>query len=156
MANETDALEVKRQLLQLCVQMQQDRVDHARKAMEEAQQSANQEERSTAGDKYDTSRAMSHNVRDMNARQLQEALRELALLGQLNPAAGTAEVRLGSLVRTSSGNYFVAVSGGPFQVAGQTYFAVSTAAPLGRELLGKKAGDTFPFRGKPLRINDVG
>jgi hypothetical protein len=155
MDNEPDVLEVKRQLLQLCVQMQQDRVDHARKAMEDAQQSANQEERSTAGDKYDTSRAMSHNVRDMNARQLQEALKELALLGQLNPVAGTAEVRLGSLVRTSAGNYFVAVSGGPFTVAGQTYFAVSTAAPLGRELLGKKAGDTFPFRGKPFRINEV-
>jgi hypothetical protein len=155
MENETDVLEVKRQLLQLCVQMQQDRVDHARKAMEEAQQSANQEERSTAGDKYDTSRAMSHNVRDMNARQLQEALRELALLGQLHLAVGTGEVRLGSLVHTSAGNYFVAVSGGPYTVAGQTYFAVSTAAPLGRELLGKKAGDTFPFRGKPLRISQV-
>jgi hypothetical protein len=98
---------------------------------------------------------MSHNVRDMNARQLQEALKELALLGQLNPAAAPAEVRLGSLVRTSGGNYFVAVSGGPFQVGGETYFAVSTAAPLGRELLGKKAGDTFSFRGKPVRINQV-
>jgi hypothetical protein len=98
---------------------------------------------------------MSHNVRDMNARQLQEALRELALLGQLHLAVGTGEVRLGSLVHTSAGNYFVAVSGGPYMVAGQTYFAVSTAAPLGRELLGKKAGDTFPFRGKPLRISQV-
>ncbi len=99
MADQTDVLEVKRQLLQLCVQMQQDRVDHARKAMEEAQQAANQEERSTAGDKYDTSRAMSHNVRDMNARQLQEALKELALLGQVFLSAGSGEVRLGCLVR---------------------------------------------------------
>jgi hypothetical protein len=58
-------------------------------------------------------------------------------------------------VLTSAGNYFVAVSGGPFTVAGQTYYAVSTAAPLGRELLGKKAGDTFPFRGKPFRIQQI-
>lgn len=155
MAKDNEVAQLKRQLLEACVQMQQHRVDMARKAMDEAQQSANQEERSTAGDKYDTSRAMSQNVRDMNAKQMQEALRELALLGQLNPDATAAEARLGGIVRTSGGNYFIAISGGPFTVAGETFFAVSTAAPLGREMLGKKAGDSFLFRGKPFRIEQV-
>jgi len=155
MEHRESVFEIKRQLLEGCVGMQQSRVDAARKAMEEAQQAANQEERSTAGDKYDTSRAMSHHVRDLNAKQLQEALKELALLGQINPGATSAEAGLGSLVRTSGGNYFIAISGGPFTVAGETFYAVSTAAPLGREMLRKKAGDSFQFRGKSFRIHQV-
>jgi hypothetical protein len=38
--------------------------------MESAQQSANSEEKSSAGDKYETSRAMGHLEKDMHARQL--------------------------------------------------------------------------------------
>ena len=155
MESENPIVEIKRQLLEACVQMQQNRVDSARKAMEEAQQAANQEERRTAGDKYDTSRDMSQNVRDMNAKQMQEAQKELALLGQVNPTVTAAEARLGSVVRTTGGNYFIAISGGPFTVAGETFFAVSTVAPLGREMLNKKAGDAFQFRGKPFRIEQV-
>jgi hypothetical protein len=53
MMDSTDStLQLKKHLLDLCLQTQQERFEIARKAMEDAQRSANQEERSTAGDKY--------------------------------------------------------------------------------------------------------
>ena len=146
---------LKKQLLQLCLHAQQSRINIAQKAMEDAQQSANQEERSTAGDKYDTSRAMSHNVRDMNARQLQEALKDQALLQQINPEIVFTEVKPGSVVKTNTGSYFIAASGGPYQVEGASYFAVSAVSPIGEVLLLKKKGETFVFRGKTGTIVDV-
>ncbi|QHT66065.1 3-oxoacyl-ACP synthase [Rhodocytophaga rosea] len=144
---------IKKQLLQICIDHQLKRVEHARKAMDDAQQSANSEERSTAGDKYDTSRAMSQNVRNMNAKQLQEALKDLATLQQINPQISPLAVCVGSVVKTTAGNYFIAISGGPYTVLKETYYSVSTAAPLGQILLGKKAGDTFLFRGKTFSIS---
>jgi hypothetical protein len=146
---------IKKQLLQICLENQLKRVEHARKAMEDAQQSANSEERSTAGDKYDTSRAMSQNVRDMNARQLQGAFKDLATLQQIDPQVTPLVVGVGSVVKTTGGNYFVAISGGPYTVLKDTYYSVSTAAPLGQVLLGKKTGDTFLFRGKIFSITAV-
>jgi transcription elongation GreA/GreB family factor len=154
MANHSH-ISIKQQLLQICVDHQLKRVAYARKAMDDAQQSANSEERSTAGDKYDTSRAMSQNVRDMNARQLQEALKDLAILQQINPQLGSESVAVGSVVKTSAGNYFVAISGGPYTVLHETYYSLSTAAPLGQILLGKKTGDTFLFRGKTFSVLEV-
>jgi hypothetical protein len=146
---------VKQQLLQLCLQAQTQRIEHARKAMEEAQQAANQEERSTAGDKYDTSRAMSQNVRNMNARQMQEALKDLALLQQIHPQAVFMEAKVGSVVKTSMGNYFIAISGGPYIIDRESYFSVSALSPIGELLLHKKKGDTYTFRGKTVSVNDV-
>lgn len=131
------------------------RVENARKAMNDAQQAANSEEKSTAGDKYDTSRAMSQNVRDMNAKQLQEALKDLAILQQINPQLNAQVVGVGTVVKTTAGNYFIAISGGPYTVLNETYYSLSTAAPLGQVLVGKRNGDSFLFRGKTFSILSV-
>jgi hypothetical protein len=146
---------LKQQLLEACQQAQAKRVEYARNAMEDAQQAANQEEKSTAGDKYDTSRAMSQNVRDMNAKQLQEALKEIALLQHIKPEILVTQARLGSVVKTSIGNYFIAISGGPYVLGKEKYFSISPASPIGELLMNKQKGESFMFRDKTIMITDV-
>ncbi|WP_258539158.1 hypothetical protein [Chitinophaga oryzae] len=46
------------------------RIAVTQRAMDEAQAAANQESKSSVGDKYETARAMSHMEKDMHARQL--------------------------------------------------------------------------------------
>src|SRR5882757_8326661 len=60
------------------------RIAAAKEAIEQAQQAANQEEKSSAGDKYETGRAMGHLQKDMHARQLAENAKELATLHSIN------------------------------------------------------------------------
>src|SRR5580693_2338076 len=60
------------------------RIAASRAAIDQAQQAANQEEKSSAGDKYETGRAMGHLQKDMHARQLAESMRELASLHAVN------------------------------------------------------------------------
>lgn len=146
---------IKQQLLQLCADIQNSRIANAQKAMEDAQQAANSEEKSTAGDKYDTSRAMSHNLRDMNARQLQEALKELAVLEQINTDSIHDSIRLGSVVKTSQANYFIAISAGPVKIGQETYFAISITSPIGQLLMHKQKGDSFTFRENIIKISEV-
>jgi transcription elongation GreA/GreB family factor len=146
---------LKQQLVTHCIDAQLKRVEHAKKAMDEAQQSANNEGRSTAGDKYDTARAMSQNVRDMNAKQMQEALKDLASLQQINAAVMSIDVRMGSVVKTDAGNYFISVSIGSIPVEGQVYIAISPLAPLAQAMLHKKKGESFNFRGKQSVITEV-
>lgn len=146
---------LKHQLLHLCLDFQSKRAENARKAMDEAQQAANSEEKSTAGDKYDTSRAMSQNIRDMNAKQLQEALKDLGVLQQIKPELILKEIKLGSLVITSIGNYFISISAGQLKIDTDIYFAISTTSPLGQAMLNKQSGDVFNFREQSIKILEV-
>lgn len=147
--------DLKKRLLDTCLELLNQRIDVARKAMEDAQEAANSEEKSTAGDKYDTSRAMSQNLRDMNAKQLQEALKDLGLLQQINPLLTFQEVRPGSIVLTNSENYFISISSGKINIDGITYFAVSPSSPIVQAMLNKKTGDSFSFRDQTNHISEV-
>ena len=52
--------------------------------MNEAQASANSEEKSSAGDKYETSRALSHLDKDMHARLLFSNMKDIESLLSVN------------------------------------------------------------------------
>lgn len=140
--------EIKKQVLERCRDMVTARIENIRKAMSDAQEASKSEERSTAGDKHDTARAMSHNIVEMNSRQLQEALRDLAVLDQINAGVTTEDVRTGSVVMTTTGNYFISVSAGEIKLTSGSYFAISPLSPIGQALSGKKQGESYTFRDK--------
>lgn len=146
---------LKQQLYTACLEVVNKRAEAAKYAMEEAQASANTEEKSSAGDKYETGRAMSQLARDMNAKQLKEAMKEIAYLEQLKPDIVHTQVLPGACARATSGNYFIAVSAGMLKIGAENWIALSPAAPLAALMLHKKTGDTFNFRDKKETILEV-
>src|ERR1700736_1647953 len=75
-----ERLAFKNRLKQWGLDLIGERMAAAKEAMEQAQEAANSEEKSSAGDKYETGRAMGHLQKDMHARQLAESVKELATL----------------------------------------------------------------------------
>ena len=138
-----------------CVEYLEKRIENARAAMEIAQQAANEEGKSSAGDKYETTRAMMQAERDRHAIQLAEALRLQQELAAIHPAYASDSVSSGSLVVTSQGNFYVSISAGRIVLDGTVYVAVSPVSPVGAALLRKKAGDVVEFNGKTLMIESV-
>jgi len=123
--------------------------------MRHAQESANTEEKSSAGDKYETGRAMAQIERDKAAQQVAEALKLKNVLDQIHPEIITHSVKTGSLVMTDQGNFYVAISLGKLSLDGIDYFVVSPTAPLGQSLLRLKAGDAFIFNKKSHVIQQI-
>jgi hypothetical protein len=74
---------LKEQLWMQCQKIVEDRLATAQQAMDAAQQSANQEEKSSAGDKYETGRAMAQLERDKAATQVEENKKMLTVLRQI-------------------------------------------------------------------------
>ncbi|HVD97060.1 MAG TPA: hypothetical protein VNB90_02575 [Cytophagaceae bacterium] len=146
--------EIKHTLYQKCLAWIENKIEISTKAMNDAQDSANSEEKSSAGDKYETGRAMSQNERDMYARQLAECLKQKQLLLSINPDQSSSIIVAGSLVRTEAANYFISISAGSFSIDNVTYFAVSIDTPVAKLLLGKKAGDSFVLNGKSILIQE--
>jgi transcription elongation GreA/GreB family factor len=65
-------------------------------------------------------------------------------------------VRPGSVVETKNGYYFVSVPLGEIDVeSGSKVYAISTDAPIYKQMEGKKAGDSFNFRDGEVDIVKV-
>ncbi len=146
---------VKEALFNQCQEYVRQRIDTARSAMESAQESANEESKSSAGDKYETGRAMAQIERDRHAQLLAEALKLEQDLHQLDIEKPSAVVRAGSLVITSRGRFFVAISVGKLVINGVDYFVVSPASPIGALLIGHCAGDTVVFNKMTYQLQEV-
>ncbi len=132
-----------------------DRMKIAFDAMMAAQASANEEGKSSAGDKYETARAMGQIERDMHARQYENIKQERAILDKLNIDLVFARVGLGALVKTSIGTFFISVSVGAVQIENQKILCVSAQSPIGALLVGKNLGDVFSFQEKKVTIEHI-
>ena len=145
----------KEKLYQHCRALLQIRIQQARAAMDAAQKDANSETKSSAGDKYETGRAMAHLDKEMHTKRHAIALSELYKLETINLSEVSETVSFGSLVTTDIGIYFIAVGLGVLQLEGQTYKVISTDSPIGQILLGLEEEDEAEFRGKQIQIFSI-
>ncbi len=146
-------------LYQLCLEFIDNRIKTIRDAIQETQASADQETKSSAGDKYETGLSMMQLDMEKQAEQLQEALRTRKALEQIRLIDETGQsgsgIRPGNAIQTSQGNFYIAISAGQLKVNDTTYFAISAATPIGSKLIGMKAGESFTFNGKNYTISSV-
>ena len=130
-------------------------MDEAEKAFKAAEQASNDDTKSSAGDKYETGRAMMQQEKDRNTTQLNEANKLMVALNRISTKGSSLTVDTGSLVITNNGKFYIAISAGILAVDGENYFAVSPASPIGIKLKGLKVGDGFELNGKKYKVEDV-
>jgi hypothetical protein len=122
-----------------------ERIAMTKSAIDNAQEAANSEGKSSAGDKYETGRAMGHLEKDMYARQLAENIKELDKLQKVNTDIIYTTAQTGAFVRCPTHSFFIAAGLGKQRIDDQSIFFLSPDAPLAKILLHKKAGDSFLF-----------
>jgi transcription elongation GreA/GreB family factor len=147
--------DLKKELYNLCVAHVRRSMDAAELAIQEAQQSSNDDTKSSAGDKYETGREMAQQETNRNLAQLNEANKLLVALNRIGVTSTATIAEPGSVIVTNNGNFYLAISAGSLQAGGKTYFAVSPASPVGLNLSGKSAGDSFSLNGKSYTIQSV-
>lgn len=147
--------ETKTALFALCEAYVQQRINNARQAMESAQEAANSESKSSAGDKYETGRAMAQLERDRNAQLLAEAQKIVGDLARLNIEKKYETAQPGSVVTTNRGRFFISIGAGKLVSDGVDYVAVSPASPIGMALSGRKAGEMITFNKLAYNVQDV-
>lgn len=125
----------------------QSQIDAAREA-----QAA--ETKSSAGDKYETTREMMTQELEQLARQLSMVLQNKAILQQM-PLPPRGAVQQGSLVSTDRGVFYLCAAIGKVEYAGVVYQVISAASPLGKMMLGKGAGEQVVVNGVVYEITGV-
>ena len=133
----------------------QGKIKTIKDSLNEAQDAANNETKSSAGDKHETGRAMAQLETEKLTTQLSEALKLEQVLDQINPDSAFDQAALGSLIITDNGNFYLAVSLGKIELNKESYYAISGASPIGKLLLTKKEKESFSFNGKSYFIEVI-
>lgn len=144
---------IKIQLCQLCEKLVALKISEAEKALLDAREVINNETKSSAGDKYETTREMmQQEIRRieqqlLNAKQLKQQL--LAI--DFDKQRGN-HVQVGSYIETSNGNFLLGIALGSVSLEHKIYFIISPISPLGKLLLGKKPGAAVLFNNRSYQI----
>ena len=142
-------------LLKRCFDYVEERIRSAENAITSAKEASQDDTKSSAGDKYETTREMMQQEVSRNEAQLYEAGKLKHVLSQISANITSEVVQNGSLVITNYGNFFIAISAGQIEADGLSYYAVSAASPIGKKLAGLKKGDQFAFTNKEYEILEV-
>jgi len=131
------------------------RIAAAKKLIDNAQEAANNEEKSSAGDKYETARAMNQLEKEMHSKQLAQQAKELAMLHQVITDVVYTKVVPGACIESGGVVFFIAAGLGKQTINEKLIIFLSPLAPLAKTLHHKKAGDLFSFNGKEVAIESV-
>lgn len=133
-------------------ELQDEKMRVAWAAMEAAQESANDQGKSSMGDKYETSRSMGQLDRNMHARQYEQIRQERLILERIGVSEVPERAAVGSLIQTTAGWFFISISLGAIRFGNENVLAISSASPVGVSLLGKSTGNSFRFLNKDHQI----
>jgi len=150
-----EAAAFKQRLVEHCTRMLLQRIANTVNTMDLAQAAANGEEKSSAGDKYETARAMSQREVALHATQLLANRRELAGISATFKPERSGTVGSGSLVECNTCLFLIAAGLGKAIFDEKIVYLVAPQAPIARMLSGRKAGDDFSFNQQTLTIKAV-
>ncbi len=131
------------------------RIVAIQEAIDEAIESANDDTKSSSGDKHETGRAMAQLEQEKGSKQLSEALEFKSVLKKINPEQKSDKILLGSLVYTNKGAFYIAVAAGKIMIEGQTFFAISSVSPIALKLIGLSKNDKLIFNGNNYKIEEI-
>jgi transcription elongation GreA/GreB family factor len=148
-------MKIKEELYKFCEEYVSDRTVRIKSSIADIREALASETKSSAGDKHETGRAMLQLDREKLGQQLLEVEKMGIILTRISIRLKMNTVILGSLVRTSKDDYFLAVSAGAFDNKSESVFCISAVTPMAKLLLGKSIGDVVDFNGDKIRITKI-
>ncbi len=113
-----------------------------------------EDSKSSAGDKFETSREMAQQELGKLSTQLNEQQRMRSLIANQSVDKAT-QVQLGALVQTNKGLFLIGIPIGNSSFEGKEVIGIGLGAPLGQLLLHKKKADSISFNNQQFTIEEI-
>lgn len=133
-----------------------DRLAQIQTEIKAIQQSANEETKSSVGDKYETGRAMAQLELERIMAQAKEMEKLVATLNSINPEIICKHVQPGALINTGASIFYISISLGLITINNKKYFVISPDSPIAKQLAGKQAGESITWNTSMLTIQSIG
>lgn len=148
-------MSIKEELYKQCESYVDKRLQTVEETIASHQKSLQSETKSSAGDKHETGRAILQLEMEKASQQLSGIAQMKEVLAKLKIDTTSEVACLGSVVETSTTNYFISMSVGLLTVDNKKHFAISPSSPIGKLILGKKIGESFDFNGTKNTIKKI-
>jgi transcription elongation GreA/GreB family factor len=145
----------KQQILSQYQTLLQDKVDIYQDLINSLTEDAQNDAKSSAGDKHETTLSKLHIEQEKIANKLKEAIEQQAILSKLDIEQVSNNVILGSLVKTNHLTVFVCTALPKITVDNQSIFAISPQSPLGMQLMHKTINSEFPVNNVTYKILEI-
>lgn len=147
-------MKIKSDVLQACFDYANKRISNYKNEIETIKDSIeSNDKRSDGGD--DSGNGKLFNDLEKNSQYLIDAQKMLESLNGISPKMVSDTVVFGSLVKTTSNNFFISISAGKIDVEDLSVFAISPGSPIGTLLKNKTKGDLIDFNGNTFTITEV-
>lgn len=131
------------------------KIDETQQEISSLQKEMSEETKSSAGDKFETSREMMNQSINQLQDNLQQQKKQLQQLKELKNNKSTEKVGMGSFVCTEKANFLFGLAFGKINSAKENIFVLSLNSPLGRLFLDKKVGDTVQMNQNNYTIKSI-
>jgi len=148
-------IKIKRELLKKCNEVVDIKYETVTKIIASNKKALESETKSSAGDKHETGRAMLQLEMEKASQQFASISSMREVLRKMDVSKKNEIGKLGSLIFTNSGIYFLAISIGQININGSDIFVISPSSPIGNLLLGKIKGDIFRFNDNDIKVLEV-
>lgn len=144
--------EIKLNLLAQCQAILSNKEDLLLKQLSELSEALLSEQKSTAGDKHETGRAMLQLEQEQLSKQLSDVQLLIQDFTSINYLNKSHKIISGSLVKTNRGYFLLSVGIGKIKQNDLEVFVISPQSPIGKEFMHKTIHDTFEFNGTKYNI----
>lgn len=151
----TDFSNLKKQVLIQCQNLLSEKRTLLHSELQTLQEALENESKSSAGDKYETARAMAQLEKEKGSMQLAEAIKLKKAMQAFSQSAQSSNIELGSLVKANKSWYYISISAGEVSLDGIPCICISPVSPLGATMIGLSAGDYFTFNKQKVIIVEV-
>ncbi len=145
----------KEKIITTCKLLLQQKITDLNAALNSVNEAANNETKSTAGDKHETAKAMMQLEQEKLSKQLAILNLQLIDLQKIDVTKKHSVISNGSLIITNNGNLFIGVGLGKIKVNETDVVAISLLSPLASLLIGKKNNDTVKLNEISFTISDI-
>lgn len=146
---------LKQEIHQHCQKIIQSRIATAKAGIDEVHEFLLNDDKGSAGDKYETSRAMAHLEIENRQVGLQNLIKMQTALNQFDPGKLHTQLLPGALMVTDNGIFYITVSLGKVVVRQQEVLVISYQAPIIAALKSTPIGGTTTFHGIHYKILDI-
>ncbi|UOB17625.1 GreA/GreB family elongation factor [Abyssalbus ytuae] len=146
---------IKEKLYHKCLAILNSRIEKYKAELELIKESMENDEKNADDDEGNGSGNISGDSYAKTLQYLDEVTKMKDSLKKVNIFQDNEVVKHGSLVECSNGLFFISIPLGKIEMDGQNYFAISTEAPVGKLLQGKKEGESVSFNNNIFKINKI-
>lgn len=148
-------IKLKQLVFDKCVNVLNEKIVELKQSLQELTEGAQNDSKSSAGDKHETSRAMVQLEQEKLGKQLSEIETQQQILEKIDVQKIHSSISLGSLVETNRGYLFIAIALGKVNVEGKDIMVISPQSPLGMKLIGRIVNDTISINNINYLVSEI-